>query len=542
MKEEGEFFPWFSAIRQDGRFKPLILTIVAFFFLISCDILIISWYTGVQHDSVQGTTELDVSRVGILLEKTLSRRLDLIDSLAAFVQANPTKNELNETFIIYASALNTSVAGIDIISLAPGNIQDYVYPKQNNGDILGHDVLNQSKQEMQKEIHKTMDTGKTVIIPPHRRNNDELILVGRKAVTINGKYWGLVTVSVELDPIFEETGLNASNKVYQIAIRDEQGRVFFGERAVFYSNPVSYFVTLPDSHWEVGAIPSSANGDNQAFHLLLVKILLGIIIILMTFLVYGLSSRHEDLTRVVAERTRELQISNERLSDENKHRRQYEAALVQTNKKIQVFGQLARTDIANQVFIINGFVEILKEKMTDPVLFRFVEHIEDAASFIQSRLIFSAQFQDLGKKEPVWHSISSTIVFAISYLDTREIKREIDLGEIEVYADVLLEKAFFNLFENSLIHGGNISFIRIRHHVHDSDLTLIIEDDGVGIPDDQKEEIFLKGMGSSSHLGLFFTREILSITDITIKEVGKTGEGSVFEILVPPQGWRYCKE
>ncbi|MEG3055210.1 MAG: hypothetical protein RQM90_03380 [Methanoculleus sp.] len=39
-------------------------------------------------------------------------------------------------------------------------------------------------------------------------------------------------------------------------------------------------------------------------------------------------------------------------------------------------------------------------------------------------------------------------------------------------------------------------------------------------------------------LGLFFVREILSITGMTIRETGKPGEGARFEIHVPPDGYR----
>ena len=59
------------------------------------------------------------------------------------------------------------------------------------------------------------------------------------------------------------------------------------------------------------------------------------------------------------------------------------------------------------------------------------------------------------------------------------------------------------------------------------------EDDGVGIPTDEKEQIFDRAYGRNSGYGLFLAREVLAITGLGIRETGTPGEGARFEILVP---------
>jgi hypothetical protein len=39
-------------------------------------------------------------------------------------------------------------------------------------------------------------------------------------------------------------------------------------------------------------------------------------------------------------------------------------------------------------------------------------------------------------------------------------------------------------------------------------------------------------------MGLFLSREILSITGITIRETGESGKGARFEMVVPKGMWR----
>mgnify|MGYP000927591961 FL=1 len=67
-------------------------------------------------------------------------------------------------------------------------------------------------------------------------------------------------------------------------------------------------------------------------------------------------------------------------------------------------------------------------------------------------------------------------------------------------------------------------------------------DDGVGIADEDKIRIFQKGFGKNTGLGLFLIQEILSFTNLTIRERGKMGKGARFEIHIPNQKWRISSE
>ena len=66
------------------------------------------------------------------------------------------------------------------------------------------------------------------------------------------------------------------------------------------------------------------------------------------------------------------------------------------------------------------------------------------------------------------------------------------------------------------------------------------EDDGVGISDENKEKIFDRGFGKNTGLGLFLSREILSLTGITIHETGEPGKGVRFEIKLPNGAYRFA--
>ncbi len=102
----------------------------------------------------------------------------------------------------------------------------------------------------------------------------------------------------------------------------------------------------------------------------------------------------------------------------------------------------------------------------------------------------------------------------------------------------MLEKVFHNLVDNSLRHGGSVTAIRFGTIRDEKGLTITYEDNGCGIPPEDKNMIFERGCGKNTGLGLFLAREILGITGITITETGTVGTGVRFEIQVPENAYR----
>jgi signal transduction histidine kinase len=145
-------------------------------------------------------------------------------------------------------------------------------------------------------------------------------------------------------------------------------------------------------------------------------------------------------------------------------------------------------------------------------------------------------------KSAVWQDVSTLIRDAVTALPLGNIGLDISCPGLEVFADPLFEKVFYNLIDNSLHYGGdNLTTIRINASERSDDLRIIFEDNGNGISGEDKKQLFTKGFGKNTGLGLFLAREILSITGITIQETGEPGEGARFEIAVPKEAYRIAK-
>jgi signal transduction histidine kinase len=173
-------------------------------------------------------------------------------------------------------------------------------------------------------------------------------------------------------------------------------------------------------------------------------------------------------------------------------------------------------------------------KEPDAMVGDFLKKIENASDTIQRQIEFTRTYQDLGMQAPDWFALDRIIEKArpVGIVFTSLCKGT------EVFADPMLEKVFFNLFDNAIRHGERVTSMIVRCELHGDELIIIVEDDGVGIPLDEKQRIFGKGFGKNTGYGLFLVREILAITGISIHETGSHGSGARFEIAVPKTGFR----
>ncbi len=220
-------------------------------------------------------------------------------------------------------------------------------------------------------------------------------------------------------------------------------------------------------------------------------------------------------------------------------RKQAENALELSNRKLGILSGITRHDILNQLTVLMGYLGILKKKQPDPTFDEYFKKISTAAERISSMIRFTREYEAIGAQAPVWQDCR-TLVDAAA--------REVSLGKVviknnlppgaEVFADSLIVKVFYNLTDNAVRHGEKVTTVRFSVEEHIGEHILVCEDDGVGIPAEEKEKIFNRGFGKNSGMGLFLSREILSITGISITETGEPGRGARFEICVPGGMWR----
>lgn len=216
-----------------------------------------------------------------------------------------------------------------------------------------------------------------------------------------------------------------------------------------------------------------------------------------------------------------------------------EEALTLVNRKLNLLSSITRHDIINQLMILKGYLALLGKKAANPELIKYIEHSCTATANIEDQINFTRDYQDMGVKAPVWQNMRSTIIGAKGALPTGNISITVDEADVEIFADPLFEKVFYNLIDNSLKYGGaGMHAIRVSWQENEAGLAITYEDDGEGISGEDRPHLFERGYGRHTGFGLFLSREILSITGITITETSEPGKGARFEILVPKSAYR----
>ena len=222
-------------------------------------------------------------------------------------------------------------------------------------------------------------------------------------------------------------------------------------------------------------------------------------------------------------------------------RKKAEKALKEMNKKLNLLSGITRHDIINQVSAAQMFVDVIKmegEISPDSKTMEDLKIIEEALKRIERQIVFTRDYQDLGIHSPEWCQVGDLIETVTSDI-SEDLKVENTVHNLEIYADPMLKKVVFNIFENSLRHGGDVSRITYEVRFDDSVAILTYSDNGSGVLKADKEKIFARGYGKNTGLGLFLTREILSLTGIEIREIGTEGTGACFELRIPTGKWRF---
>jgi signal transduction histidine kinase len=222
-------------------------------------------------------------------------------------------------------------------------------------------------------------------------------------------------------------------------------------------------------------------------------------------------------------------------------RKRAEDAIELANRKLNLMNNITRHDILNTITGLLGCVDMAQAAPSSEEREKLLAEIRQLTRIIQRQITFTREYQEVGVHLPLWQNVTGVISRMLQNFNAASPGILVDMENAEIYADPLLEKVFYNLVDNAIRYGETLTTIRFYFEVSDKGLSIICEDDGTGIAEEQKEQIFERGVGRNTGMGLFLTREILGITGITITENGVFKKGARFEIHVPRGMFRFVR-
>jgi PAS domain S-box-containing protein len=173
-----------------------------------------------------------------------------------------------------------------------------------------------------------------------------------------------------------------------------------------------------------------------------------------------------------------------------------ERELEAQNERLEEFASVVSHDLRNPVSVAMGRAELLREDCDSPHL----DHVEDALSrtnrIIDDMLWLAREGRDIGATEavPLGEAVEHAWTMAADDSPDATLAYRGE-GSVTVAADrERLVQALENLFRNAVDHGGPEVTVRVEPTAPG----FAVEDDGPGIPPDEREAVFEAGYSTSA--------------------------------------------
>jgi len=205
-----------------------------------------------------------------------------------------------------------------------------------------------------------------------------------------------------------------------------------------------------------------------------------------------------------------------------------ERQLQQTNQRLEQFASTVSHDLRNPLNTMEGSLE-LAETTGDPEDFdRCRQAVSRMRRLIDDLLALAREGETIGDQEPV--DLAAVVEESWATVETANATLVTGIDQTVLADESRLKQLFGNLVRNAIEHGNDSVTVAIG----ELDGGFYLEDDGPGIPENERDEVFDAGYSTSTDgtgFGLAIVREIADAHDweIAVTESG-TG-GARFEII-----------
>lgn len=252
-----------SQMHGSSRYLPILAGIAVWLALAGLATLLLYYADAKARLEAAGNVRTALGEARDEIDRRLETALAVPETLAAVIAAEERID--NATFEAIASRLVRANPSIRNVALAPGGVIKAIHPKRGNEAALGLRYVDVPAQY--EAVQRAIRTRRTVISGPIALVQGGTGLLSRTPVFLRGaggsdtRYWGIVSLAVNVDPLFVDIKRVADRGNLSIAVRRadpdaKTGATFFGDPSVFAAAPVTMHYPLAGGgRWELAAIP-----------------------------------------------------------------------------------------------------------------------------------------------------------------------------------------------------------------------------------------------------------------------------------------------
>lgn len=204
-----------------------------------------------------------------------------------------------------------------------------------------------------------------------------------------------------------------------------------------------------------------------------------------------------------------------------------------------ILSLITRHDLLNTMTALYRYLDLLRTMTTSEEMKLVVSRIEGTVQAMNRQVSTSSDHLIPGLAGQKWMNLGQIIIHAESMVLFGSAVVEQNLGFVEVFGDTLIEKVIYNLLDNAIRHGEGVTRITCGYMQQENSLVWFVQDDGIGIPDEHKDQLFRVSAQNSRGTGLYLAYQVLSACGMQIVECGTYGTGARFEITIPNGLYRF---
>lgn len=222
----------------------------------------------------------------------------------------------------------------------------------------------------------------------------------------------------------------------------------------------------------------------------------------------------------------------------------YERRLERQRDDLEVLNQVVRHDIRNELQLVLAYAETLADRVDDDNR----EHLKRVRRSARNAVDITETARDVARimlqtdadltAVDLQRVLERELEEVRSAYDHAVVTVEGSIPAVDVRADDMLESALRNVLTNAIEHNdAAVPEVTVSANDADDHVTIRVADNGPGIPEDRRDEIFRKGESgldsAGAGLGLYLVETLLDRYDGTVRVEDNEPEGSVFVLEVP---------
>jgi len=192
---------------------------------------------------------------------------------------------------------------------------------------------------------------------------------------------------------------------------------------------------------------------------------------------------------------------------------------LETRKEmIEMYDRLLRHDLGNDLQIIAGFADAVAsevEGQTETYVGKIQRAAESSADLIErvGNLVSTLEAQEEPEPRQLRPILEATVTETTANFGTLTVDFDASEFEYRVYSGELLDSVFTNLISNAAVHNeGDVHVDIYAEETGNGEIVVGFADDGTGVPEAVREEIFEMGAkgpdSSGTGFGLGFVRAL----------------------------------